>query len=72
MPPAEPLDEDLISAIREAVESAGLPEKVAQRLMAWIGEASVGRADLSDPNENKRRFELLREAILESEGGGAS
>ncbi len=55
-----PLDEELIKAIKESVQEEGQPEKVADRLIAWLEEMS--KTDLSATQQSQYLY-TVRQAI---------
>lgn len=60
------LDEEVIRAIYEVVESENESKKVAKRLIAWLGELSLGRTSLGE-GETAQYFDTIRNVLSEGD-----
>ena len=58
------IDQKITDAIRGAVASAGQPEAVALRLVAWFESLAEGNERLEDPDSVERHFDLLFQATV--------
>ncbi|MFC1661552.1 CxC ATPase DNA modification system associated small protein [Gemmatimonadota bacterium] len=63
-----PLDSTIPTAIRRAVEEAGQPESVADRLINWLNQLSLGQASLSSKEETERQFDSISGPLVIEEG----
>lgn len=66
------VDERIADAVRQAVERAGQPVAVADRLLAWFEGLATGNESLEDPDSVKRHVEVLFDAVwvADDEGDG--
>lgn len=62
------LDRELAQAIHESVAAENESEKVAKRLVTWLGRISEGRTSLSESNvEFVQFFENIRGVLSEED-----
>lgn len=69
------VDPRISQAVSQAVQHAGQPGAVADRLLAWFEGLSTGNESLEDPDSVKRHVEVLFDAVVvtddEADGGEA-
>jgi hypothetical protein len=63
-----PLDMEVVSGLRSAAADAGVALQVAERLINWLTEASLGRTDFDDHREAERYFDAVRLALSADRG----
>lgn len=70
LPYQGPLDPEVVRAIREATDQAGQPTVVAERLVNWLAEASLGRTDFGNAREAEQYFSAIRQALAHDDQVG--
>lgn len=65
-----PLDPAVVRAIRDATEEAGQSPMVAERLINWLAEASLGRTDFGNGREAEEYFSAIRQALARNNPEG--
>jgi len=58
------VDTRISHAVRQAVEHAGQPAAVSDRLLAWFEGLSTGNESLEDPDSVKRHVDVLFDAVV--------
>jgi hypothetical protein len=58
------IDQKLVQAIRDAVNEAGQPDGLAQRLIAWMEAVVSGNEDVADNAAAARHLEVLYDATV--------
>lgn len=51
------------SAIRSAVEEAGQPDDLAEKLIAWMERIASGAESVTDEESVRRHLDVLMEAV---------
>lgn len=57
------VNENVVAALKAAVNDAGQPKEVAQRLVSWLDALATGNADISDNNEAATRISDLLDLV---------
>ena len=57
------IDSRIESAVRDAVENYGQPEKLASRIIKWFEDVANGNESLEDRKDYMRRLDVIYEAV---------
>jgi hypothetical protein len=63
------LDPEVVTAIHDAVRQQGQPDKLGNRIVAWIEALSLGRTTLDNDSEVEQYFDVTTDAVEVGEEG---